>query len=97
MGVVTDVQYGTVLAPPIAVRDGDYSDLAGASVVMITAGVNEKEGGATDRSDPVGRLRLLEENAVIFLVMSDAERQGLQRSAEALSRLSLKESQRRTP
>jgi len=65
-GVVTDVQYGAVLSPPIAVRDGDYSDLAGSSVVMITAGVNEKGGGATDRSDPVGRLRLLEANAAIF-------------------------------
>jgi L-lactate dehydrogenase len=65
-GVVTDVQYGAVLSPPIAVRDGDYSDLAGSSVVLITAGVNEKSGGATDRSDPVGRLRLLEANAAIF-------------------------------
>jgi L-lactate dehydrogenase len=65
-GIVTDVQYGTVLSPPITVRDGDYSDLAGSSVVMITAGVNEKGGGATDRNDPVGRLRLLEANAAIF-------------------------------
>jgi L-lactate dehydrogenase len=65
-GVVTDVRYGAVLSPPIEVRDGDYSDLAGASVVMITAGVNEKSGGATDRSDPLGRLRLLEANAAIF-------------------------------
>jgi len=65
-GVVTDVQYGTALFPPITVRDGDYSDLAGSSVVMITAGVNEKSGGATDRSDPLGRLRLLEANAAIF-------------------------------
>jgi L-lactate dehydrogenase len=65
-GVVTDVQYGAVLSPPVAVRDGDYSDLTGSSVVMITAGVNEKGGGATDRSDPVGRLRLLEANAAIF-------------------------------
>jgi L-lactate dehydrogenase len=65
-GVVTDVQYGAVLSPPITVRDGDYSDLAGSSVVMLTAGVNEKGGGATDRSDPVGRLRLLEANAAIF-------------------------------
>ena len=65
-GVVTDVQYGAVLSPPISVRDGDYSDLAGSSVVMITAGVNEKAGGATDRSDPLGRLRLLEANTAIF-------------------------------
>ncbi len=65
-GVVTDVQYGAVLSPPIAVRDGDYSDLAGSSVVLITAGVNEKGGGAIDRSDPVGRFRLLDANAAIF-------------------------------
>jgi L-lactate dehydrogenase len=65
-GVVTDVQYGAVLSPPISVRHGDYSDLAGSSVVMITAGVNEKAGGATDRGDPLGRLRLLEANTAIF-------------------------------
>src|ERR1700736_832694 len=65
-GVVTDVQYGAVLSPPIAVRDGDYSDLAGSSVVVITAGVNEKTGGATDRSDPLGRLRLLDTNAKVY-------------------------------
>jgi L-lactate dehydrogenase len=63
---VSDVQCGAVLSPPITLRDGDYSDLAGSSVVMITAGVNEKAGGATDRSDPVGRLRLLDANAAIF-------------------------------
>jgi L-lactate dehydrogenase len=65
-GVVTDVQYGAVLSPAITLRDGDYSDLAGSSVVMLTAGVNEKGGGATDRSDPLGRLRLLEANAAVF-------------------------------
>jgi len=65
-GVVTDVQYGAVLSPPISVREGDYSDLTGSSVVMISAGVNEKGGGATDRNDPVGRLRLLDANAAIF-------------------------------
>jgi len=41
-GVVTDVQYGAVLSPTVELRSGDYSDLAGASLVMITAGVNEK-------------------------------------------------------
>jgi L-lactate dehydrogenase len=65
-GVVTDIRYGAVLSPPIDVRDGDYSDLVGASVVILTAGVNEKGGGATDRSDPVGRLRLLEANTAVF-------------------------------
>jgi L-lactate dehydrogenase len=65
-GVVTDMRYGALLSPPVALREGDYADLAGSSVVMVTAGVNEKGGGATDRSDPVGRLRLLEANAAIF-------------------------------
>jgi L-lactate dehydrogenase len=34
------------------VVDGDYEDLADAALVMITAGINEKAGGATDRNDP---------------------------------------------
>ena len=49
-----------------AVRDGDYSDLAGAAVVMITAGLNEKGGGATDRGDATGRLKLLDTNVGVF-------------------------------
>ena len=61
-GLVTDVQYGAVLSPAVEVREGDYADLKGASLVMITAGVNEKTGGATDRNDPAGRLRLLDTN-----------------------------------
>lgn len=61
-GLVMDIQYGAVLLPAVEVRDGDYPDLAGASLVMITAGVNEREGGATDRKDPAGRLRLLDTN-----------------------------------
>lgn len=64
-GIVTDIQYSATLFPPINVRDGDYSDLAGASVVLLTAGVNEK-GGATDRTDPAGRLRLLGANTKVF-------------------------------
>jgi L-lactate dehydrogenase len=47
-------------------RDGDYAELAGADLVMLTAGVNEKSGGATDRGDPQGRLRLLDTNAGIY-------------------------------
>jgi L-lactate dehydrogenase len=33
---------------------------------MLTAGVNEKAGGATDRKDPEGRLRLLDKNTEVF-------------------------------
>lgn len=65
-GLVTDAQYGAVLCPYAELRAGDYSDLKGAALVMITAGVNEKIGGATDRNDPAGRLRLLETNATVY-------------------------------
>src|SRR5258708_11946633 len=58
--VATDLQYGAPLSPqPVDIRDGDYPDLAGAALVMITAGVNEKAGGATDRNDPARRVKLL--------------------------------------
>jgi L-lactate dehydrogenase len=66
LGVVTDAQYGSGLLPAVDLLAGDYSDLAGAALVMITAGANEQAGGATDRDDPRGRLRLLETNAGIF-------------------------------
>ena len=33
---------------------------------MITAGVNEKAGGATERGDPAGRLRLLDRNVAVY-------------------------------
>jgi len=65
-GVVTDMRYGAALSRAVEMRDGDYADLSGARLVMVTAGVNEKAGGATDRSDPAGRLRLLERNAEVY-------------------------------
>ncbi len=64
--VATDMHYGQALSPVVTIRDGDYADLGGAGVVIVTAGINEKAGGATDRSDPAGRLRLLEANVKIF-------------------------------
>jgi L-lactate dehydrogenase len=64
--VATDLRYGTPLGPRIDISYGDYNALDGAAVVLITSGVNEKTGGATDRSDPQGRLRLLEKNAEIY-------------------------------
>ena len=64
--VATDMQYGTPMFPPVDIHDGDYSDLAGAALIMIAVGVNEKTGGATDRDDPAGRLRLLEKNVAIY-------------------------------
>ena len=65
-GVVADLQYGAVLSPAVTLIEGDYPDLTGADLVMITAGVNERAGGATDRSDPSGRLRLLDANAAVY-------------------------------
>jgi L-lactate dehydrogenase len=65
-GMATDMGYGAPLSSTTRVTDGDYSDLAGAALVMITVGVNEKSGGATDRSDPQGRLRLLDKNAEVY-------------------------------
>ena len=35
-------------------------------LACLPSGVNEKTGGATDRGDPQGRLRLLEKNATIY-------------------------------
>jgi L-lactate dehydrogenase len=64
--VVTDVRYGTPLGRKVDIVAGDYDDLKGAEVVIITSGVNEKGGEATDRSDPDGRLRLLDKNAAIY-------------------------------
>lgn len=64
--VAIDLRYGTPLGPRLDIAHGDYAALEGSGVVLITAGVNEKTGGATDRSDPRGRLRLLEKNAAIY-------------------------------
>jgi L-lactate dehydrogenase len=64
--VATDLRYGTPLSPLVDIRDGDFNDLAGAALVMVTAGVNEKAGGAIDRSDTAGRLKLLDTNRGIY-------------------------------
>jgi L-lactate dehydrogenase len=64
--VATDIRYGIPLGQKVDIVDGDYDDLAGAGAVLITSGINEKTGGATDRSDPQGRLKLLDRNAAIY-------------------------------
>jgi L-lactate dehydrogenase len=65
-GVATDLRYATPLSPTVEVRAGDYDALGDAQLVIITAGVNERAGGASDRSDPQGRLRLLDTNAKVY-------------------------------
>jgi L-lactate dehydrogenase len=64
--VALDLRYGAPVSPTVGVRDGSYGDLNGADLVMITSGVNEKSGGATDRSDAEGRLKLLDANVSIY-------------------------------
>ncbi len=39
----------------MAVRRADFSDLTGCSVILMTAGINERIGGATDRNDIEGK------------------------------------------
>jgi L-lactate dehydrogenase len=65
-GVALDMSYGAPLSPTVNVYVGDYNALADAQLVILTAGVNEKGGGATDRSDPQGRRRLLDINAEVY-------------------------------
>lgn len=64
--VALDMRYGAPVSPTVAIRDGSYEDLEAADLVMITAGVNEKTGGATDRSDAEGRLKLLDANVSVY-------------------------------
>jgi len=60
--VALDLGYGAPLSASTRIRAGDYDALQGAGVVIIAAGVNERAGGATDRQDLAGRLRLMDEN-----------------------------------
>lgn len=53
-----DLYHAVPFAHPLNVRAGSYADLAGARVVILTAGVNQKP----DES----RLQLLERNAAVF-------------------------------
>ena len=64
--VAADMRYGTPLTPRLDISGGDWDALAGAGVVLICAGVNEKGGGATNRDDQQGRLKLLEANASVY-------------------------------
>ncbi|ANB76344.1 lactate dehydrogenase [Paraburkholderia phytofirmans OLGA172] len=64
--VATDMTYGVPLSPFVAIKEGSYEDLADAGVVIITAGINERAGGAVDRNDPAGRLRLLDANFAVY-------------------------------
>jgi L-lactate dehydrogenase len=53
-----DIAHATTFTHPVRVTSGDYADLAGARVVIMSAGVNQKPGET--------RLQLLGRNAAIF-------------------------------
>lgn len=65
-GLRNDLSHGSLLCPPATIDVSDIADFSGARVVVITAGVNERTGGAIDRSDPRGRLLLLPRNTAIY-------------------------------
>lgn len=69
VGLAEDFTYAAAAESRAIVRAGDYSDLAGSDLVIITAGVNEKDGGATDRNDEQGRRRLIPANARAYVDM----------------------------
>jgi L-lactate dehydrogenase len=64
--VALDLGYGLPLGVAMRIKPGDYAALEGAGIVVVTAGVNEQAGGATDRNDPAGRLRLLDKNVSVM-------------------------------
>lgn len=53
-----DISHATPFSNPTHIYAGDYADLAGSSVVVISAGVGQKPGET--------RLQLLERNAAVF-------------------------------
>ena len=57
-GEAMDISHGLPFAHAMDIREGDYEDIADASVVIITAGANQKPGES--------RLDLVQKNAVIM-------------------------------
>jgi L-lactate dehydrogenase len=57
-GEAMDLMHGQAFGERVAVRSGDYEDLGDAQLVVITAGVAQKEGET--------RLDLLNRNAAVF-------------------------------
>jgi L-lactate dehydrogenase len=66
VGLAEDFSYAAALNSLATVRAGGYDDLGDADLVIVNAGVNEKDGGATDRSDTQGRRRLIPVNARVY-------------------------------
>lgn len=50
--VATDMTYGVPLSPVVALKEGGYEDLADAGVVVITAGINERQAAPSIATIP---------------------------------------------
>ena len=61
-GEAMDISHGLPFAHAMDIREGDYEDIADASVVIITAGANQKPGET--------RLDLVQKNAAIMRSIS---------------------------
>ncbi len=57
-GEALDISHGVPLARPMKIYGGDYDDISDASVIIVTAGANQKEGE--------DRLDLVKKNTAIF-------------------------------
>src|SRR5919205_2141656 len=57
-GEAMDLNHGMPFVGPMRIYAGDYDQLAGSTVVVITAGANQKPGQT--------RLDLLQQNAAVF-------------------------------
>ncbi|HCI45925.1 MAG TPA: L-lactate dehydrogenase, partial [Rhodospirillaceae bacterium] len=53
-----DIAHAVPFGSPIRISHGSYEDLAGAAIVVLTAGVNQKPGET--------RLQLLDRNVAVF-------------------------------
>lgn len=57
-GEALDISHGVPFAKPIKIYAGDYSDINNASLIIITAGANQKQGET--------RLDLVKNNIIVF-------------------------------
>lgn len=57
-GEALDIAHGMPLAKPMRIYAGDYSDIADAAIIIVTAGANQKPGET--------RLDLVKKNTAIF-------------------------------
>jgi len=62
-GEVMDLEHGLAFVPPVEIRSGDYSDCAGANLIVVTAGAKQIPGQS--------RIELIQRNAEIVKSICD--------------------------